>query len=350
MKAFEYAGPTDVAEAVKLLASDGAAALSGGTDLMNRMKDYVTSPKRVVALKGVKPLGGISSDHGLTIGAGTRLAEIVASREIADSYPAIRQATLEVGTPQIRNMATLGGNLLQRPRCWYYRNGYGLLGGKKNGGKSLVRELEGPYAPIDVSEEKEGGHLVRLGDNRYHAIFMTDQDALFVAPSSLAVPLIALGATATIVGPQGERTVPVEQLYQVPKAQDDSELTLAPGELLTKVTVPPAKGKNATYEVRQKQSHDWPLVLCSVCVELDGEKVAKARVVLGGVAPVPLRSEAAEKAITGQPLSREAAQAAAKAAVESAKPLSMNGYKVQLARACVARALRTAAGDRDWES
>jgi xanthine dehydrogenase YagS FAD-binding subunit len=349
MKAFEYAGPSDVNEAVKLLAGDDTAALAGGTDLINRMKDYVTSPKRVVSLQGIKPLCGITSDHGLTIGAGTRLAEILASKEIADSYPAIRQATLEVGTPQIRNMATLGGNLLQRPRCWYFRHGFGLLGGKKNG-KSLVRELEGPYAPIDLSDAKEDGHLVRLGDNRYHAIFMTDQDALFVAPSSLAVPLIALGATATIVGPRGERSVPVEQLYQVPRKEGDIELTVGPGELLTKVVVPAAKGKNATYEVRQKQSHDWPLVLCSVCVELDGDKVSRARVVLGGVAPVPLRCEPAEQAITGKPLSRENTEAAANAAIASAKPLSMNRYKVQLTKASIDRALQTVAGNRYWEA
>jgi xanthine dehydrogenase YagS FAD-binding subunit len=348
MKAFEYACPESVEDAVKLLGADGAAALSGGTDLMNRMKDYVTSPPRVVGLGRIKPLCGIEAKDGLTLGAGTKLAEIVACAPIRESYPAILQATTEVGTPQIRNMASLGGNLLQRPRCWYYRNGYGLLGGKKNG-KSLVRELEGEFAPIEIPEA-QGGHLVRMGDNRYHAIFLTDQDALFVAPSSLAPPLIALGAKATIVGPNGERTVGVEELYQVPKKDGDRELTLAPGELLTRVTVPAARGKNATYEVRQKQSHDWPLVLCSVCVELDGDKVSKARVILGGVAPIPYRSEAAEKAITGKPLSREATEAAGKAAVADAKPLSMNAYKVRLTRVCVDRALQAAVGNRYWEA
>jgi xanthine dehydrogenase YagS FAD-binding subunit len=350
MKAFEYAGPESVEDAVKLLGADGAAALSGGTDLINRMKDYVTSPKRLVHLGKIKPLCGVEEKDGLTIGAGTKLAEVLESGVIREKYPAIYRATLEVGTPQIRNMASVGGNLLQRPRCWYFRNGLGLLGGRKQDGKSLVRELEGEFAPIDVSGEGQGGHVVRLGDNRYHAIFMTDQDALFVAPSSLAPSLIALGAKATLVGPNGERTVGVEELYQVPKKDGDLELTLAPGELLTKVTVPAARNQNATYEVRQKQSHDWPLVLCSVCLELDGEKVSKARVILGGVAPIPYRSEAAEKAITGQPLSREATAAAGKAAVADAKPLSMNAYKVRLARVCVDRALQAAAGNRYWEA
>jgi xanthine dehydrogenase YagS FAD-binding subunit len=351
MKAFDYASPATVEEAVALLGAESAAGLSGGTDLLNRMKDGVSRPKRVVYLKGVKPLGGIAPEgEGLSIGAGTKLAEVVASDAVAKQYPALRQATAEVGTPQIRNMATVGGNLLQRPRCWYYRHGFGLLGGKKEG-KSLVRELEGEYAPIDVNAEGEGkGHLVRVGDNRYGAIFMTDQDALFVNPSSLAVPLIALGATATIVGPKGERTVPVAELYRVPKAEGESELAVAPGELLTKVTIPPCKGKNASYEVRQKQSHDWPIVLCSVDLEMDGDKVTKATVVLGAVAPVPHVCEPAAQALVGKAITPETAEAAGAAAIADAKPLSMNAYKVALTKVCVKRALLAAAGQRYWEA
>ncbi|MCA1686729.1 MAG: FAD binding domain-containing protein, partial [Planctomycetia bacterium] len=279
MKAFEYAGPTSVEDAVKLLDDQcSAEVLSGGTDLLGRMKDYVTSPDRVVYLKDVKSLSGVSWDPqvGTTIGAGTTLAELLDHRGVKQYLPALWQAASEVGTPQIKNMATVGGNLLQRPRCWYYRNGNGLLAVKD--GKSLVRE----------------------GDNRYHAIFMTDGNALFVSPSSLAVPLIALGAKATVRGSKGERTVPVEDLYQVPKKDNDRELSLAPGEILTKVVVPPHRGKNATYEARQKQAHDWPLVMASVNLDLDGERVTKARVVIYGVAPIPWRSEAAENAITGK--------------------------------------------------
>jgi len=126
-------------------------------------------------------------------------------------------------------------------------------------------------------------------------------------------------------------------------------LTIQPGELLTKVTIPAARGKNASYEVRQKQAHDWPLVLCSVCVEMEGEKVGKACVVLGQVAPVPYRCEAAQDAIQGKPINQETAAAAAEAAVKSAKPLSMNGYKVALTKTAVKRALLAAAGDRYWE-
>jgi xanthine dehydrogenase YagS FAD-binding subunit len=328
MKAFEYAGPTTAEDAVKLLSgSKSAEALSGGTDLIGRMKDYVSSPERVVYLKDIKSLSGIAwdPDTGLTIGAGATLAEVVAHPGITQYLPALWQAASEVGTPQIKNMATVGGNLLQRPRCWYYRSGNGLLAMK--GGKSLVRD----------------------GDNRYHSIFMTEGNALFVNPSSLAVPLIALNAKATILGAKGERTVPVEELYQVPKKDGDRELTVAPGELLTKVVIPPSVGKNASYEARQKQAHDWPMVLASVNLEQEGDRVSKARIILYGVAPIPWRSEAAEKAVVGKTVSMATAAAAGEAAVEGAKPLSMNGYKVGLTKTVVKRALLAAIGDRYWE-
>src|SRR3954452_15204256 len=216
MNAFDFAAPTSLEDAVKILGGQNSEALSGGTDLLGRMKDYVSSPQRVVYLKDVKALAGVSGDpgSGLTIGAGTLLADIVGNKAIRESYPALWQSTSEVGTPQIRNMATLGGNLFQRPRCWYFRAGNGLLA------------------------MKDGKSLARTGDNRYHAIFMTEGNALFVAPSSLAVPLIALGAKATLKGAKGERTVKVEDLFQVPKGENDYELTIRDGEVLTKVTTP----------------------------------------------------------------------------------------------------------------
>ncbi|MGZ3384883.1 MAG: FAD binding domain-containing protein [Isosphaeraceae bacterium] len=327
MNAFDFAAPTSVEDAVKLLDGQNTAALAGGTDLLGRIKDQVTAPQRVVYLKDIKSSSGTSGDagSGLTIGAGTLLAAIVEHKAIREAYPALWQSTTEVGTPQIRNMATLGGNLLQRPRCWYFRAGNGLLA------------------------MKDGKSLVRGGDNRYHAIFMTDGDALYVNPSSLAVPLIALGATATIKGPKGERTVPVEDLYQVPRTNKDSELCVASSELLTKVVIPPARGKNASYEVRQKQAHDWPLVLASVNLTMDGDKVSASRIVIYGVAPVPWRSNAAEKSITGKPVTMETAAVAGEDATEGAMPLSMNAYKVSLTKTAVKRALLAAVGNRYWE-
>ncbi len=328
MKAFEYAAPATIDEAVKLMGAPGAAALSGGTDLISRMKDYVSSPERVVYLKDIKEMAGIAGEAkstGLTIGAGTRLSDIVANAGIREAYPALWQATLELASPQIRNMATVGGNLLQRPRCWYFRGGHGLLG------------------------MKDGKSLVRAGDNRYHAIFMTDGDALFVSASSLAVALCALDAQASITGPKGNRTVKVEELYQVPKRETDSEFTLGPGEILTKVAIPAAKGKNASYEARHKQAQDWPIVLASVNLMLDGDTVSSARIFIYGVAPVPFRSVAAENTITGKRVSVETAALASEAAVTGAAPLSMNAYKVPLTKTVVKRALLAAVGNRYWE-
>jgi len=326
VRAFEYAHATTVDEAKAALVDIKGEFLSGGTDLLCRLKDDVAQPDRLVYIKPIKTLAGVEvGDKAVTIGAGTRLVDLVNDMTIAKSFPALHQAALEVGTPQIRNMASVGGNLLQRPRCWYYRNGFGLLG------------------------MKDGKSLVRAGDNRYHAIFMTDGDALFTSPSSLATPLIALDATATISGAKGERTIPVAGLYQVPRTDKDRELTIGAGEILTKVTIPVSAAKNATYETRQKQSHDWPLVLCSVCLTMDGQKVSKAKVVIYGVAPIPYRSEAAEQAIMGQAVLRETAEAAGTAAVKDAKPLSMNAYKVTLTRNVVKRALLAAVGNRYWE-
>lgn len=349
MRAFEYASPASVADAVKALAGQtDSAVLAGGTDLIDRMKEDVTSPQRVVNVKSIKELAGIQREgEGFKIGAATRLADIVNNPEITAQLPALRQAALEVGSPQIRNMATLGGNLLQRPRCWYFRNGFGLVGGTKPDPAHIVRQLEGEFAPVSVGDNT---HIMRAGDNRYGAIFMTDGDALYVNTSSLAPPLIALGATATLVGPGGTRNVDVASLYTVPKTPSDSELTIKPGELLVAVTIPATKGKNASYEVRQKQAHDWPLVLCAVNLTLDGNNVATPRVVLGSVAPVPFRSEAAEAAIAGKPITPENAEAAGAAAIADAKPLSMNTYKVALTKVAVKRALLAAAGQRYWEA
>ena len=347
MKAFEYASPTSVPEALQALATRDACALAGGTDLINRMKEGVASPSRVVATKSIAGFAGIEPGRdGLVIKAGTTLAALIKNEAIRQTLPALWQAALEVGTPQIRNMATVGGNLLQRPRDWYFRNGFGLLGGKNVNG-DVVRDVEDDFVPIDVDEAT---HLVRAGDNRYAAIYMTEGDALYVNTSSLAPPLIALGAKATLVRPAGERTVDVAELYRIPRSAGESELGLEPGEVLTHVTVPARATRNASYEVRHKQAHDWPLVLASAALTMDGDTVKSARIVLGSVAPVPLVCEPAAQAIAGKAVTLANAEAAGKAAALGAKPLSMNAYKVKLVEVAVKRALLAAAGNRYWEA
>jgi xanthine dehydrogenase YagS FAD-binding subunit len=222
-------------------------------------------------------------------------------------------------------MATLGGNLCQRPRCWYFRNGFGLLAMKD--GKSLVPD----------------------GDNRYHAILGNEGPAYFVSPSTIAPVLIAYGAMITVFGPSGARHIPLEKFYVTPKNENEREHDLKPGEIITEVTVPAkrtagATVKAASYEVRQKTAFDWPLSMASVALTMNGNTVQTARVVLGHVAPVPWISQEATEVLQGKPLTRDQAEAAANASVRGAKPLSKNGYKVQLTRVAVKRAILKAAG------
>ncbi len=322
MQAFAYASPTTLQEAVALLADRWGEAdiLAGGTDLLSLLKDYIHTPQRVINIKGIKELGGIrKTPSGLRIGALVTVAELLANAEVRAAYPSLTQAALGIASPQIRNMGTVGGDLCQRPRCWYFRLGFGLLATKD--GRSLARE----------------------GDNRYHAIFGNQGAACFVSASSFGPPLIALNAKVKLVGPKGERELPLEKFFVTPQSEAEREIALRPNEILTEILVPPAAGvPNATYEVRQRQTLDWPLATASVALTMKGAAVAAARIVLGHVAPTPWRAAEAEKVLAGKGLSAAVIQKAAEAAVAGATPLSGNGYKVQLARVAVRRALEAA--------
>jgi xanthine dehydrogenase YagS FAD-binding subunit len=323
MRALEYASPTTKEQATSLLGRSwtDAAILAGGTDLLSLMKDDVAAPKRVVNIKGIEELRGIRADGGgLRLGALATFEELLDNASVRKSYPAIWAAVDGVRSPQIRSMGTVGGDLCQRPHCWYYRSGFGLLG--QEGGRSMVVE----------------------GDNRYHAILGNAGPAYFVSPSSLAPALVALGATVRIFGPGGAREVAVEKFFLTPKTDDDREHDLKPNEIVTEVRVPPPSGVNATYEVREKEALDWPLATASVALKTGGGLVQSARVVLGHVAPVPWRSPEAEAALVGKAVSEQVAAAAGDAAVTSARPLSGNAYKIQLARVAVKRAVLAAAG------
>jgi xanthine dehydrogenase YagS FAD-binding subunit len=325
MQRFELANPTTTAQAVSLLGDKWGEVevLAGGTDLLSLMKDFIVTPKRVVNLKGIKALGGISSTPaGLRIGALATFEELQDSVIVRRSYPALRLAAAGVTSPQIRAMGTVGGDLCQRPRCWYFRGGYGLLG-KDQSGKSLVVN----------------------GDNRYHAIFGNDGPAYFVNPSSLAPVLVSLGAKIRIHGPRGERTIAAEDFFLTPKSDSEREHALAPNEVLTEVIVPaPGSTKCTIYEVRQKEALDWPLAVACVALTLNGKTVRSARITLGHVAPVPWRARAAEEAIMGKAISEETVALISEAAVKDARPMSGNAYKVQLARVAVKRAILETAG------
>lgn len=324
MESFAYANPSSLSDAIALLPSKwgDTEVLAGGTDLLSRMKDHVSTPGRIINIKGVSELGSIQdADGGCRIGALVTFEELLAHDALVKSFPSIAEAVRGVSSPQIRSTGTVGGDLLQRPRCWFYRGGYGLL-----------------------AQDDKDKSLVPGGDNRYHAIFGNEGPAYFVSPSSLAPALVALGAKLTLHGPSGRREVAAEEFFLTPKSKDEREHAIKPDELLTEIVIPASAREmhNATYEVREKMALDWPLATASVALKMDGSRITSARIVLGHVAPVPWPARAAEKSLEGKTLGEATAAAAGEAAVQGAKPLSHNGYKVQLARVCVKRALLAA--------
>ena len=323
MKGFAYINPTNEKDAVAALSTqiEQAMPIGGGQDLLARMKDYVTQPDRIVNVKvalesTVTPLNG-----GLRIGAAMKMVDVAEHADIARLYPAFSAAAIEVGTPQIRNQATVGGNLNQRPRCWYYRNEEFVC--FKKGGNQC-------FSPA--------------GENQFHAI-LGGGPSYIVHPSSLAVPSVAYGATFRLFGPKGERMVAAADYFTLPRQSLRMENVLAPDELLTHVILPaPGAVKSGHYEVRYKESHDWPIAFATVLLAMNGSTVQSARVVMGAVAPIPWRSQAAEQALAGKAITEATAMAAAEAALRDARPLSQNAYKIQVAKTAVQRAILRAAG------
>ena len=321
MKAFAYVNAANEREAVAALASERGRILpiAGGMDLLGLMKDFIVSPERIVNIKNldasITPVEG-----GLRIGAAAKLIDLTEHAGARKLYPALVTAAEEVGTPQIRHMGTVGGNIMQRPRCWYFRNEeFHCL--KKGGSRCFA---------VD-------------GENQYHAIF-GDGPCHIVHPSNLAVPVIAYGGRFRVVGPGGARDVDAGEFFQLPHVNLYGETVLQPNELLTHVILPPPGQRSATYEVRFKQSHDWPLALAAVNLTTDAEVVKAARVVMGAVAPIPWRVPAAERVLVGRTITEATAADAAAAAVAGAKALSGNAYKIQIAKTAVKRAIMKAAG------
>jgi xanthine dehydrogenase YagS FAD-binding subunit len=319
LKAFAYVNPATEREAVAALGPERGRALplAGGMDLLGLIKDHIVAPERLVNVKNLDA-GVTAADGGLRIGAATKLIDLI-EHPAARRYAALVAAAEEVGTPQIRHQGTVGGNLLQRPRCWYFRNE--------------------EFACL----KKGGAHCFAVdGENRYHAIF-GDGPCHIVHPSSLAVPIVAYGGRFRIAGPGGAREIDAGEFFQLPNVNLYGESILQPAELLTHVILPPAGQRSAAYEVRFKQSHDWPLAIAAVNLTMDGASVRTARIVLGAVAPVPWRVPAAERALAGRTITAAVAAEVAATALAGAKALTGNGYKIQIAKTAVKRALLRAA-------
>ncbi len=322
MNRFEYVRAKSAKEAADLLAATKTAMLkASGTDLLDRMKSFIDTPSRVVSLAGAADLGGVVVEIGATrVGALVTLAKLAEAMK-EGPLAAIGTAAGDAATPQIRNVATVGGNLCQRPRCWYYR--LGEVPCLKKGGKDC------PAIP---------------GDNRYHAIFDTAPCPI-VHPSNLGGPMVAFGATIHVQGPAGTRDIAADNFFTLPKDDITRENVLGRDEIITGVTVPSWEGARSSYiEAREKESFDWSLVNATAVLRLESGVCKEARVVLGSVAPVPRRVEAAEKALVGKKIDEAAAAEAARLAFAGATPLSGNAYKIPMGRAVAKRAILAAAG------
>ncbi len=317
MKPFAYASAQSVADVLEAL-SETCRPLAGGTDLLSLMKSDLAAPERLVNLKTVEGLDGVRrDDDGRHVGATARLSQ---AAEVVAEDPALtclREALVSAASPQLRHMATLAGNLVQEPRCWYYRN---------------------PEVPC----WRKGGQrcFAVQGDNTFHTI-LGRSPCNAVHPSDPAVALLALDASVTIVSGEGTRGVPLGEFYRLPTRENRNDHILRQDELITEVIIPEAaEGTRSVYvKIAERSSWDFALVSVAACLTLVDGTVEQARIALGGVAPMPWRAAEAEAALTGQALSGEAIDAAAEAAVAGARLMTHNGYKVDLVKGAARQAL-----------
>jgi xanthine dehydrogenase YagS FAD-binding subunit len=325
MEKFSYINATSLEQVTSLLSESGwgeVMLIAGGTDILGEIKEYVESPKTLINLKTLPGMDGIEADaSGLKIGALTTIDDIARHPTIQHHYTVLAQAAVSVATPQIRNVGTVGGNLCQRPRCWYYRD-------------------------ETINCLKKGGDICYAVDglSKYHAILGGDP-VYIVHPSDLAPALIALGASVKIVGPEGEKNMSLEDFFTLPAANPFRENVLDPNEIVVEVEVPPAKAHTKSFYLKasEKGAPDFALASVAGVFEMDGKTCKTASIVLGGVAPAPWRSKEAEAALTGKMIDESVSTQAGADAVKDAQPLNDNMYKVTLTQNLVSRAAMMAA-------
>jgi xanthine dehydrogenase YagS FAD-binding subunit len=333
MKSFEWTNPTTINEAVKLLGVASPATdideaprpIAGGQDLLTTMKDYTSRPARIVNLKSIRGLNNITLNaRGLTIGALVTLTQLEEHAGVRKSYPGLAEAANSIATPQIRNLGTVGGNLCQRPRCWYFR-------------------LE------EVICLKKGGTecYAASGENKYNAI-IAGGPSFIVHPSDLAPMLLALEARVSVVGGKGRRVIPLDKFFTLPSDGDiRRENVLQNDEIITEIHVPASPlSIHSTYlKFKERESLDFAIASVAAAVQLAPNKTVRAaRIVLGGVAPIPWRVPDAEKHLVGKQLTPDVLAETGKIALAEAKPLEKNAYKVPLTQTLVRRAVAKAAG------
>jgi len=320
MREFKIAEPKTADEAAALLAetTETAALIAGGTDLLDELKSGVSKADLVVDLRGIAGLAGIKPEGGgIRIGAMTRVVDLAEDAAVARDYPALKQAALSLATPQLRNVGTVGGNLCQRPRCWYYRD------------------------PEVVCRKKGGFNCFAYqGRNKYHCLF-GGNGCFIVHPSDLAPALISLGATASVATAKGDQTMPLGSFYAGPDVDVTRENVLAKGQLLKSVWVPAPKAgqKSAYVKLKERGTWDFALVSAAAAAVVKDGTLAEISIVMGGVAPVPWRLKKAEDVLRGKPVTAALVRQAADAALAEASPLRENGYKADLVFAALKQAV-----------
>jgi len=326
MSNFDYVSAASTERAIELLGSvrDRAKLLAGGTDLLDELKEGLVRPQRLVNLKANASLGYIRFDpaEGLRLGALALLGDIEEHIDVGRHYPAVVAALGVLASPQIRNMATVGGNLCQRPRCWYYRDN-------------------------ELFCKRKGGPICYAvgGENAYHAI-LGGHECFIVHPSDLAPALMAYDARVTYAGPAGRKTIPLQDFYIGPDKDITRETILEQNQVVEEVHLPPpgAGSRGVFLKVRDRNAWDFATLSVAAVLGMEGGTCQRARVVLGAVAPVPWPAPAADQILAGATITEKVAAEAAEAALEGARAMSMNAYKIPLAKRLVRRAILSAAG------
>jgi xanthine dehydrogenase YagS FAD-binding subunit len=326
MRPFAYQRAADVAGAVRLPTGASLSFLAGGTTLLDLMKLDVMRPELLIDINGLRdgqaPVS--TNERGLRLSAFARMAEVAEDEDVRRDYPVIAQSLLLAASAQLRNMATLGGNVLQRTRCSYFRDTSWRECNKRNPGSGC--------AALD-------------GVNRKHAVLGVSDQCIAAYPGDFAQALLALDASVEIEGRSGARTMSFEAVHRAPGPTPHIETNLAPGELITGFTVParPWARRSLYLKIRDRQSYEFALASAAVALDMDGDKVREARIAIGGVATKPWRAKEAEEFLSGRPLNEDNATEAGRAAMAGASPRKDNAYKVELGRRTVARALADAA-------
>ncbi len=325
MNNFEYAMPDSLEKTLEYLNSPRTQVKAGGIDLLDLMKENLIAPRRLVNIRDLAELRvfDMDKDGRLQIGPALTLSELAAHKKLKGAYRALAQAAAKAATPLIRNVASLGGNLCQRPRCWYFRSS-------------------------DFNCTRKGGNICFAldGENQYHAIFGNSDGCAIVHPSATAVALMALDAQINISNGDDRKEIPIDEFFVTPAQDIQKENVLAANELITAVVIPSAMKNYISFyfKLKEKQAYDWPLADVAVALHMNGNVCKDARIVLGSAAPVPMRSKNAEAVLMNKKVDKLTATQASEAAMENAEPLSLNAYKIPVFKTVIYRTICQAVG------